>query len=102
MSFDGIKKILKNEIDNIIIEENVPMSKYTSFRAGGSARMMVMPQSIDDLKTVLSVLGSESCRHMVLGNGSNVLVRDSGYDGIIVKIGSGFDYVRQEEDCLVC
>jgi len=64
--------------------------------------MMVMPQSIDDLKTVLSVLGSESCRHMVLGNGSNVLVRDSGYDGIIVKIGSGFDYVRQEEDCLVC
>lgn len=102
MSFDGIKKILKERINNIDIEENVPMSRHTSFRAGGNARMMVSPQTIEELKTVLSVLDGQSCRHMVLGNGSNILVKDSGYDGVIVKMGSGFDYVKQEGNRLTC
>jgi len=50
----------------------------------------------------LAVLNEEECRYMVLGNGTNVLVKDEGYRGVIVKIGSAFDYVRREENCLVC
>ncbi len=82
--------------------ENTPMAQYTSFRAGGKARMMVIPADAEQLSAVLGVLSGSGVQYMVLGNGTNILVKDSGYDGVIVKIGSGFDYVRQEGCRLVC
>ena len=78
------------------------MSRHTSFKAGGKAALLVEPQSIDELKEVLAVLNEGGCRYMVLGNGTNVLVRDEGYRGVIVKIGSAFDYVRREGNSLIC
>ena len=102
MSFDDIRKELGERIPGVCIEENVPMAQYTSFRAGGKARMMVIPADAEQLSAVLGVLSGSGVEYMVLGNGTNILVKDSGYDGIIVKIGSGFDYVRQEGCRLVC
>lgn len=102
MKTEMIKEQLKNIIDDRFVEEDVPMAQYTSFKAGGNARMMITPRSIRELKAVLCVLTEQDCPHMVLGNGSNVLVKDSGYDGAIVRIGDAFDYVRQEGDKLIC
>lgn len=102
MSFDNIRKELGERIPGVCIEENVPMAQYTSFRAGGKARMMVIPADAEQLSAVLGVLSGSGVQYMVLGNGTNILVKDSGYDGVIVKIGSGFDYVRQEGCRLVC
>lgn len=102
MSFDDIRKELGERIPGVCIEENVPMAQYTSFRAGGKARMMVIPVDAEQLSAVLGVLSGSGVQYMVLGNGTNILVKDSGYDGVIVKIGSGFDYVRQEGCRLVC
>lgn len=102
MNAEVIKGYLKNIIEDRFVEEDVPMAQYTSFKAGGNARMMITPQSIEELKAALRILTEENCPHMVLGNGSNVLVKDSGYDGAIVRIGSAFDYVRQEGDKLIC
>lgn len=102
MSFDDIRKELGERILGVCIEENVPMAQYTSFRAGGKARMMVIPADAEQLSAVLGVLSGSGVQYMVLGNGTNILVKDSGYDGVIVKIGSGFDYVRQEGCRLVC
>lgn len=102
MNTEVIKGYLKNIIEDRFVEEDVPMAQYTSFKAGGNARMMITPQSIEELKAALRILTEENCPHMVLGNGSNVLVKDSGYDGAIVRIGSAFDHVRQEGDKLIC
>ena len=102
MSFDDIRKELGERIPGVCIEENVPMAQYTSFRAGGKARMMVIPADAEQHSAVLGVLSGSGEQYMVLGNGTNILVKDSGYDGVIVKIGSGFDYVRQEGCRLVC
>lgn len=102
MSFDDIRKELGERIPGVCIEKNVPMAQYTSFRAGGKARMMVIPADAEQLSAVLGVLSGSGVQYMVLGNGTNILVKDSGYDGVIVKIGSGFDYVRQEGCRLVC
>ena len=102
MSFDDIRKELGERIPGVCIEENGPMAQYTSFRAGGEARMMVIPADAEQLSAVLGVLAGSGAQYMVLGNGTNILVKDSGYDGVIVKIGSGFDYVRQEGCRLVC
>ena len=102
MSFDDIRKEFGDRIPGVCIEEDVPMAQYTSFRAGGKARMMVVPADAEQLRAVLGVLAGSGVEYMVLGNGTNILVKDSGYDGVIVKIGSGFDYVRQEGCRLVC
>ena len=102
MSFDDIRKELGERIPGVCIEENVPMAQYTSFRAGGKVSMMVIPADAEQLSAVLGVLSGSGVQYMVLGNGTNILVKDSGYDGVIVKIGSGFDYVRQEGCRLVC
>ena len=102
MRTEIIKQKIEENAHGISVEENVPMAQHTSFRAGGNAAMMVTPADAEELKTVLAVIEEAGCPHMVLGNGSNILVKDSGYDGVIVKIGEGFDYVRQEGQTLIC
>lgn len=105
MNKDEIRAQLLDEagkdIDSVI-GEDVPMAEYTSFKAGGRASLMVSPRDTEELMAVLRALSAADVRYMVLGNGSNVLVKDSGYDGVIVRIGENFSYVRQEGDVLVC
>ena len=105
MNKDEIRAQLLDEAGKDIesvIGEDVPMAEYTSFKAGGRARLMVSPRDTEELMAVLRALSAADVRYMVLGNGSNVLVKDSGYDGVIVRIGETFSYVRQEGDALVC
>lgn len=97
-----IKQKLEKIVDNKFIIENAPMHKHTSFKAGGNAEILVEPQSIEELKAVLQLLNAEGTNYMVLGNGSNVLVRDGGYRGVIVKIGDAFNYVEREGNQLIC
>lgn len=99
---DEIKKLLSAELEDSNIIMNAPMAEYTSFRAGGNADIMVSVQDAGQLKTVLRILSGSGYPYMVLGNGSNVLVKDGGYHGVIVKIGAGFDYVRVEDERLIC
>ena len=93
---EKLREILKPEQ----ITENADMSRYTSFKAGGCADLLVCPADEEQLQKVLAVLSDVP--HMVLGNGSNVLVRDGGYRGVIVKIGDDFSYTRREGDKLIC
>ena len=90
-------KLLMNKLSEIVGAQNLiedcDMSKYTSFRAGGTARALVQPQSVLQLKTVLQLLSATGATYMVMGNGSNLLVKDSGYKGVIVKLGDAFNSV---------
>ena len=97
-----MKKRLTEKISGSLMQEDAPMAKFTSFRAGGCADLLVQPQNIKELQDVLQVLQEEGCPHMVLGNGSNVLVKDGGYRGVIVKLGSGFDHVVVEGNVIRC
>ena len=100
---EEIRKKIENIIGTNHVFANAQMSAYTSFRAGGCADLLVVPQSSDELRQVLRVLAdTPHTPHVVLGNGSNVLVRDGGYRGVIVKIGDAFDYVHVEGDTLIC
>ncbi|HIU25578.1 MAG TPA: UDP-N-acetylmuramate dehydrogenase [Candidatus Copromorpha excrementigallinarum] len=102
MNTEAIKERLKREVKGIKLEEKAPMKRYTSFRAGGEAELMAMPDGVHDLKRLLVILEEEKCPFFILGNGSNVLVRDGGYRGVIVKIGESFASIEGREDRLVC
>lgn len=75
------------------ILENELMSKHTSFKVGGAARYFVKAESIDDIKDASKFAKDKGLPHFILGNGTNLLVSDNGYDGVIITLGRSFSDV---------
>ena len=73
--------------------KNCEMSQYTSFKAGGKADALIIPGDLNELREALVKLSKSGAGYMVMGNGSNILVSDSGYSGTIVKIGEPFSHI---------
>ena len=97
-----IKQKTENIVDRAFVRENEPMAAHTSFKAGGRADLFVEPQNGEQLRKVLQLYNKENVKYMVLGNGSNVLVRDGGYRGVIVRIGEAFSSIKREENRIIC
>jgi UDP-N-acetylmuramate dehydrogenase len=72
---------------NIAFLRDEPMSKHTSFHIGGPARYFVMPADEAQLCALLSLVTSCSLRVLLLGRGSNLLVSDDGFDGVVISMG---------------
>ncbi len=64
---------------------NEPMSKHTSFKIGGPADMFVKSKNIDELKYIIKIAKENNIHITVIGNGSNLLVKDGGIRGIVIK-----------------
>ena len=81
---DIIRKL--NNLDIGEIKENVSLKEHTTYRVGGKASAFVYPKDIESLKVVLKFLKENNIKHMILGNGSNILFSDDDYKGIIIKL----------------
>ena len=81
--------IYKN-IADIVGEENIfidePMKKHTSIRVGGNADVFVKANTIEKVKSIYSLAKKQDIKLSVLGNGTNVLVKDNGIRGIVLKV----------------
>lgn len=79
--------------------EDVSMARYSSWRAGGKARRLFQPADQEDLRAFLSSApaGTKEELH-VIGLGSNLLVRDAGVDGTVIRLGAGLRGLRMLED----
>ena len=64
---------------------NEPMMKHTSFRAGGAAEWFAVPEQAEELKAVLAACKKADTPWYVIGNGSNLLVSDKGFPGVIIS-----------------
>ena len=73
-----------------------PMKKHTTFRVGGPARALVEPGSAEDVKSVVEFCKSEQIPYYIVGNGSNLLVSDKGYDGVIIHLFKNMSAMRIE------
>lgn len=69
------------------LSENEPLSKYTYYRIGGPARLFAFPKTEDDLKWLAQGIAETGIPYFVLGAGSNILVSDEGFDGLVIKLG---------------
>lgn len=67
--------------------ENAPMSKYTSFKCGGNASLLIIPDSIGGIKMIIDFCREKGIEPLIIGNGSNLLVTDGGINGVVIKIG---------------
>lgn len=74
----------KNQFPNLNIKENEPLSLYTYTKTGGPADMLVFPNSAEEVKDVVLWAKKENLPLTVLGNASNLIVKDSGIHGIVM------------------
>lgn len=63
-----------------------PMKKHTTFRIGGEADYFVMPRTKEEVKQAVAVCREEQAPYSIVGNGSNLLVSDAGYRGVVIQI----------------
>ncbi len=99
------EELIRN-IENIISRENIveneDMDMHTSFRTGGPARLMLTVNNKEQLKALVKFLRQTGNKFFLLGNGTNILVSDKGYDGIIVKLSGDFAKVEVDGDRIRC
>ncbi len=93
----AIKKIL--DAKQILIDE--PMKYHTTFKIGGPADYLLLPTSIEEITSVLAVVKAYDMPLTVLGNGSNVLVLDSGIRGVVMKFDKSLAYLKQKDNKVI-
>lgn len=77
-----------------------PMKKHTTFRIGGPARLFCLPASASQLAETIAACDKAGAPWYILGNGSNVLVSDDGYEGVVIQLFRNLDAARVE-GCLM-
>lgn len=73
---------LKN--NGINLQQNIPLSRYTFTKTGGEAQYLAFPKSLTELKDILQVVNDEKIPLTVIGNASNLIIRDGGIGGLVV------------------
>jgi len=71
--------------------ENEPLARYNTWRIGGPARYLAMPADSEDVVRALELAQDRGLPWVVLGLGSNVLVKDGGFPGVVIRMGKGLD-----------
>lgn len=84
----------------INIQKNISLAQYTTFKIGGPASFFVVVKSEDDLKEALEYAKKNNLKCFILGGGSNILVSDRGFDGLVIKIEN--DKCEIKGDKIVC
>ena len=93
------QKLKKQLTAGTLLEQEL-MSRHTSFRIGGPADYFVEPASVDELAGVLSLARQEKVPFFIVGNGSNLLVSDEGFRGMIVHTGGSLRSISVEGDVI--
>lgn len=91
---------IKQQLTTGTLLEQELMSRHTSFRIGGPADYFVEPASVDELAGVLSLARQEKVPFFIVGNGSNLLVSDEGFRGMIVHTGGSLRSISVEGDVI--
>lgn len=95
---------LYERLTAVMAEERVllsePMKKHTTFRIGGAADYFVMPVSPEEVEQAIAVCKEEKVSYYIVGNGSNLLVSDKGYRGVVIQIFKEMSNVRVDGTCI--
>jgi UDP-N-acetylmuramate dehydrogenase len=79
-----------------------PLRNHTTFGIGGPCDVMVMPRGLSDIMIALEFIRSEALAWRTIGNGSNLLVSDDGFRGLVMKLTHDHGYMISREETLVC
>lgn len=85
----------KSQINGLMLIEE-PLSKHTTFRIGGPADIYVYPKNLDDLYQIVDFCENEEVPRFTIGNGSNLLVSDQGYRGVVIDLSKTFTEIHSQ------
>jgi len=96
--FDRFDRIIADKMPGMEVLREEPMARYTTFRVGGPARRLVKPASVAELTALLELVKGEEWPMLVVGNGSNLLVSDTGVDCLVIQTGNfaGIELVAKD------
>ncbi len=101
MSKTKLFKLLKNKkFGEMLFDE--PMKNHTSFKIGGPADLMIIPNTEKEIVESVKFCRNNNIKYFIMGNGTNLLVKDSGIRGVVIKIGNGFDKIDIYSDKIIC
>jgi len=91
-----ILEVLEKTVDkkHILIDE--PMKNHSSFKIGGPADFLVLPEKMEEIAGTVRNLKKEKIPYMIIGNASNLLIRDKGIRGVVIKLGESYNQVTIE------
>ena len=94
----NIKQRFQEILGTDRVLEAEPMRKHTTFRIGGPADLFVAPENTDEIKKLIAICKEEEVPYFILGNGSNLLVSDKGYRGVIIQLYRSFGQITLKEN----
>ena len=95
--YDFFIQMLKPDV--LLADE--PMKNHTSFKTGGPASLMILPQTSGQIADIISACITNGFKFIIIGNGSNLLFPDEGYDGIVIKLSKAYSCVSTSGDCKI-
>lgn len=99
MRQDFINNIKQHITQGAVFEGEV-MGGHTSFQVGGKADLFVQPKTKEEIRDAIRLARQEQIPFFIMGNGSNLLISDEGYRGMILQIGKNFQNIVTKGDCL--
>lgn len=101
IDFENIKQLALSK--GCTVRENEPMSRHTTFKIGGEAKLMILASTLSALKALLKECSEQNIPVFILGNGSNLLVSDKGIDAVVIKLDGDFKKMTLvEDDTIYC
>lgn len=96
----AVLEFIRAHVPEEDILENEPMSRHTTFRVGGKAACFIKISNTEQLKRLIPYFKAVEIPYFILGNGSNLLVGDHGYDGVILQLKEKFNRIETEGSLL--
>ncbi len=87
-------------MEKIVRLINEPLRNHTTFKTGGPADVVYLPKNADEVRRIIAYAWETGTPFYVMGRGSNLLVSDKGFRGIIVKLADGFSDIRIDGTCV--
>ncbi|WP_422443597.1 UDP-N-acetylmuramate dehydrogenase [Thermoanaerobacterium sp. DL9XJH110] len=95
-----------NELKNMLSEDRIkikePLKNHTSFRIGGPADILILPVDVEEVRKAVMLFKKENIPFFVMGNGTNLLVKDRGIRGAVIKLAQNFNDIEVENNILRC
>lgn len=86
---------------NCIVRYDEPLKSHTTFKIGGNCIALIEPREVSDIVETIKICRENSIKFFVIGNGSNLLVPDEGYNGVIIKLKGEFSTIQVEGEYLI-
>lgn len=101
---ENIDKIITSAKEhNCKVLENEPLSRHTTFKIGGNARALIVVENANSLSELFKLCTKLDVPNFVIGNGSNLLISDDGYDGVVFRLDGDFKQISiVDENTIKC